>query len=264
MLKDSTTRRHFNRLLMRSTGWIAAMAALKGLAWATPKSEAPVPGGPLTAKSRMLDTGADLLQSKKPIDAMSEFLNGFHFYANDMGRQVEANHFCTHLNEDFHQCVIYDSDQKDAKLLGIEYIVSERVFVRLPDDEKKLWHSHNYEVKSGELVAPRIPGAAEHSFMEALVTTYGKTWHCWQIDRDHDFPMGIPQLMMGFTHDGQANQQMVQARDQRFGISSAQEKKDRDDIPMPQVQAGANSWQSGRIVQLILQEVEVKNLRGSA
>lgn len=37
-----------------------------------------------------------------------------------MGQQVEANHFCTHLTEDFHQCVIYDSDQKNAKLIGIE------------------------------------------------------------------------------------------------------------------------------------------------
>jgi hypothetical protein len=262
MLKDSTTRRHFNRLLVRSTALIAAMATVRGgFALAEQKSEVPVPGGPLTTKSRVLDTGADLLQSKKPIDAMSEFLNGFHFYANDMGRQVEANHFCTHLNEDFHQCVIYDSDQANAKLLGIEYIVSERVFVSLPDDEKKLWHSHNYEVKSGELVAPRVPNVAEHSFMEALVTTYGKTWHCWQIDRDHNFPFGIPQLMMGFTQDGQANSPMVQERDRRFGISSEQQKKDRNDIPMPKVQAGANSWQSGRTVQLVLQEMEVKNLR---
>lgn len=62
--------------------------------------------------------------------------------------------------------------------------------------------------------------------------------------------------MTGFTHDGQAKAQMIQERDQRFGISSAQEKKDRNDIPMPQVQAGANSWQSGRVVQLVLQEME--------
>src|ERR1022692_4839841 len=84
MLKDSTTRRHFNRLLVRSTALIAAMATVRGgFALAEQKSEVPVPGGPLTTKSRVLDTGADLLQSKKPIDAMSEFLNGFHFYAND-------------------------------------------------------------------------------------------------------------------------------------------------------------------------------------
>jgi hypothetical protein len=32
-----------------------------------------------------------------------------------------------------------------------------------PDDEKRLWHSHHYEVKSGILVAPGIPDLAEHA-----------------------------------------------------------------------------------------------------
>ncbi len=94
---------------------------------------------------------------------MSAYLNGFHFYADDMGRQVEANHYCMHLNEDFHQCVIYDSNLATAKLIGIEYIVSERVFKTLPDDERRLWHSHNYEVKSGELIAPGVPEVAGHA-----------------------------------------------------------------------------------------------------
>jgi hypothetical protein len=178
-----------------------------------------------------------------------------------MGRQVEANHFCTHLTEDFHQCVIYDSNQHNAKLIGIEYIVSERVFRSLPDDEKRLWHSHNYEVKSGELVAPRVPNVAEHAFMKDLVTTYGKTWHTWQIDRDKSFPFGILQLMMGFTRDGQVNASMVQDRDRRFKVSSVAEKKNRADIPTPTLVPGANAWESGKTVQLTLTEVDVKNLR---
>lgn len=226
------------------------------------KTEPPPPGGPLSTRSHILDTGADALQSKQPIDAMSEYLNGFHFYADDMGRQVEANHYCTHLTEDFHQCVIYSSNQHDAKLIGIEYIVSEKVFRSLPDDEKKLWHSHNYEVKSGELIAPSVPNIAEHAFMKDLVTTYGKTWHTWQIDRDTTFPMGIPQLMMGFTKDNQINQQMLEDRDKRFGVSYTSERKNRDDIPMPQLVEGANSWQSGKAMQLRLEEVPVKNMRG--
>ncbi len=209
----------------------------------------------------MLDTAADAVQSKRPISAMSEFLNGFHFYADDMGRQVEANHFCTHLSEDFHQCVIYDSNRSDAKLIGIEYIVSERVFKTLPDEEKRLWHSHNYEVKSGELLAPGVPEVAGHAFMESLVTTYGKTWHTWQIDRHPDFPVGIPQLMMGFVEDNQVNQQMLSDRDRRFGASTETLRKDRRDIPWPTLVAGANAWQSGKTVQLALQEVPVRNLR---
>lgn len=261
-LHNLTCRRCFSGSLA-ATAVTGPLLSLFGgrSALAQDKNERPPPGGPLSTRSHILDTGADALQSKQPIDAMSEYLNGFHFYADDMGRQVEANHYCTHLTEDFHQCVIYSSNQKDAKLIGIEYIVSERVFKSLPDDEKRLWHSHHYEVKSGELVAPGVPDLAEHAFMTDLVTTYGKTWHTWQIDRDLNFPMGIPRLMMGFTQDGQANQRMVDDRDHRFRISSASEKKNREDIPMPTVATGANGWQGGRTVQLKLEEVPVRNLR---
>ena len=75
----------------------APIATLFGTrtALAQHRPEPKPPGGPLSARSHMLDSGADALQSKRPIDAMSEYLNGFHFYADDMGRQVEANHYCT-------------------------------------------------------------------------------------------------------------------------------------------------------------------------
>ena len=135
------------------------------------------------------------------------------------------------------------------------------MFRSLPDDEKLLWHSHNYEVKSGQLIAPGIPAIAEHALMNDLVTTYGKTWHTWQIDRNHDLPIGIPQLMMAFVKDGQINQEQLRDRDRRFDVSSDQRRKDRDDIPAPAVIAGANSWQSGRVFQLRLEEVQVRNVK---
>jgi hypothetical protein len=98
---------------------------------------------------------------------------------------------------------MFGRNAPDARLIGIEYTISEERFRGLPDDEKRLWHSHHYEVKSGTLAAPGIPDLAEHAYFSDLVTTYGKTFHTWQYDRD-DFPYGIPQLMMGFTQDGQA------------------------------------------------------------
>ncbi|WP_242010947.1 OBAP family protein [Acetobacter musti] len=260
-LHNFTCRRCFNRTL--ATGLVATQisAFLGHKAAAADKNVTPVPGSPKTVRSHVLDTVADTLQVKKPINAMSEYLNGFHFYADDMGRQVEANHFCTHLTEDFHQCVIYEANQTNARLIGIEYIVSERIFKTLSEDEKKLWHSHHYEVKSGMLVAPGVPRPGEHAFMKDLVTTYGKTWHTWQIDRDHDLPLGIPQLMMGFTRDGQIRQTFLDDRDRSFGISTRSERENRADIPMPDVAAGANSWQSGTAMQLQLVEMPVKNLK---
>jgi len=46
--------------------------------------------------------------------AINMYLNGFHFYADDMGRQIEAHHFCHHVNEEFFQCVRFQAAQYAA------------------------------------------------------------------------------------------------------------------------------------------------------
>lgn len=208
---------------------------------------------------RLLDLASAAMQRKHPVEAMSTYLNGFHMYADELGRQVEATHFCIHLRHDLHQCVIFDRNAPDARLIGIEYITTEERFRRLPDDEKRLWHSHHYEVKSGVLTAPGIPEMAEHAYFNDLVSTYGKTFHSWQYDRD-DFPYGIPQLMMAFTDDGQANQAMIEERDRRLGYSTPRRRRRRADIPVPDVVSGANAWEGGRIVQTRLEEVDLDGL----
>lgn len=141
-----------------------------------------VPGTEKDAKTKTLEAGAALLQDKSPISTINIYLDGFHFYSGNLQGQMEAHHYCTKVNEDLTQCVIYDGNGADARLMGVEYVVSARLFAGLPADEKALWHSHKYEVKSGTLVAPGIPDVAEHELMEKLVSTYGKTWHTWHTD----------------------------------------------------------------------------------
>lgn len=199
-------------------------------------------------KHQMLDTASALAQRKIPLESMNTYLNGFHMYADDMGRQVEASHFCMHLAPDLHQCVIFDSNAADARLIGIEYIISAERFAALPAEEQPLWHSHHYEISSGQLVAPGIPEIAEHAYFEDLITTYGKTFHTWQIDR-HDFPYGIPQLMMAFTEDGQIDSDRLAERDARLNVDSDARRRHRADIPIPEVHPAANSWQNGESVQ---------------
>lgn len=67
------------------------------------------------------------------------------------------HHFCSHLNQDVRQCILTDSDAKGARIIGIEYMISKELFDGLDPEEKKLWHSHRYEVASGTLVAPGAP-----------------------------------------------------------------------------------------------------------
>ncbi|MDB5886597.1 MAG: hypothetical protein JWR74_2768 [Polaromonas sp.] len=213
-------------------------------------SNVKAPGAAESPRTRVLEAGAAALQSKPPIEALNAYLDGFHFYSGRMQSQMEAHHYCANVNEDVTQCVIYDGNGKDAKLMGVEYIVSRRLYGSLPAAEKPLWHSHVHEVKSGQLIAPGIPQAAEHALMEKLVGTYGKTWHTWHTDLDKALPLGIPQLMMGFTADGQTDPALVTARDQRFGVSSAEKKKDRESIAAPAIDPGADAWQKGKSVQL--------------
>jgi hypothetical protein len=210
------------------------------------------PGGETSARTRTLETGTALLQNKEPLEALNVYMDGFHFYNGNMSGQMEAHHYCSVLNEDLNQCVIFDGNGKDAKIMGIEYIVSRKLFESFPAEEKRMWHSHVHEVKSGQLIAPGIPQAAEHEFMEKMVGTYGKTWHTWHTDQQRTLPTGHPQLMMGFTADSQANPQMIEERDRRFGLSSAEKRKNRADIKAPPIDPGADAWQKGETVQLSL------------
>jgi len=192
-----------------------------------------------------------------PLGDVHAHVCGIHFYSGDMSRQIFAEHYCAHLSDEVLQCILYDSNKPGARMIGVEYIVSEKIFETLPPEEKKLWHSHNYEVKSGVLTAPGMAEADEKGLMKVLIGTYGKTWQTWQIDRNDKIPMGIPQLMMAFTKDGQAKADVLAQRDQLYGPASAK-KTARADIPDFKLDPGADGWQKAAPVQLDLKTVAKK------
>jgi hypothetical protein len=230
---------------------VALLILLSGCNGRDTQSPVTAPGAGKATDTKILEAGAAALQTQPPIGAINAYLDGFHFYNGDIKTQMEAHHYCAILNEDVIQCVIYDGNVKSAKIMGVEYIIGERLFTGLPSEEKALWHSHVHEVKSGQLVAPGIPDIAEHALMEKLIRTYGKTWHTWHTDIDKELPLGVPQLMMGFTRDGQSDPDMVSARDARLGIDSEEKRKRRADIAVPAIDPGADAWQRGKAIQIV-------------
>lgn len=213
-------------------------------------SDVTAPGAPRAARTAALEAGAAALQDKAPIEAINTYLDGFHFYNGRQASQMEAHHYCSIVNEDVTQCVIYDGSARDAKIMGVEYVISGKLFTTLAPEEKALWHSHVHEVKSGQLVAPGLPEAAEKELMKKLVGTYGKTWHTWHTDAGKDLPLGVPQLMMGFTADGQLDPAKLAERDKRLGLDSAGKRKRREDIAAPSIDPQADAWQRGRVYQV--------------
>lgn len=133
------------------------------------------PGSEKSTKTQALELGAKVLQTDDPLEGMDVYLVGFHPMKEDPMHQMEAHHFCRQVNADFMQCALFDGNTADANLNGVEYIISEKLFESLPEDEKRYWHPHNYEILSGQLVAPGIPEVAEEELMQGKMNSYGKT-----------------------------------------------------------------------------------------
>ncbi|RDA84067.1 hypothetical protein CP532_0782 [Ophiocordyceps camponoti-leonardi (nom. inval.)] len=178
-----------------------------------------------------------------PLRNVCAHLNAFHAYADDGSRSVETNHYCGHVNDDVRQCLLYDSDESNARLIGIEYMITKRLYEKLPQEERRLWHSHVYEVKSGMLVMPNrnVPSRAwdlaETREMRQVVTLYGKAYHLWQTDRGDALPLGEPRLMTSFVADGQLPWEEVERRDGRLGTDYRAKREARKDIEEPEVDA---------------------------
>lgn len=221
------------------------------------------PGKETTVKSAIVDKGAKLLQSMHPINNMKQHLCTFALYGHDLTKQIETHHFASRVNQDFLQCAVYDSDDSKAHLIGVEYVISDRLFEDLPEEEQKLWHSHAYEIKSGLTFSPRIPETLAKPELNNLTKTYGKFWCTWQVDRGDRLPLGAPALMMSpqGVNAGKVHPSLVKSRDDKYGVSSEEMKMSRLELEEPdqRINPNADYWkQHGKGFAVDVVECEMK------
>ncbi|MDG4826242.1 OBAP family protein [Asanoa sp. WMMD1127] len=183
----------------------------------------------------ILEQGSHLLQTSAPMSGFDVYVVGFHCAKGEPDFQMEAHHFCRVVNDDVLQCVLFDGNTKDANLIGVEYIISGRLFDTVPEEERGYWHPHNFEVLSGELVAPGLPAAAEKALMKQLMNSYGKTWHTWHTHSTagHEgmpLPFGDPKLMWSFNRDGEADEAIKQDRNTAMNVDPEKKRAERQSL----------------------------------
>jgi hypothetical protein len=218
----------------------SAAAAEQAINTATP------PGAQKSAATRALEAGATVIQTDAPPEQLDIYLVGFHPIKDDPSHQMEAHHFCHQVNEDFAQCALFDGNSTTANLNGIEYIISEKLYSQLPEEEQQYWHPHNFEILSGQLAAPGIPNAVEKRLMKGKMNSYGKTWHVWNtgaFGQPADaLPLGEPHLAWSFNRDGEAKAGLVEQRDRKLKIDTARKREDRRDlVQMAKPQRGVDA-----------------------
>jgi hypothetical protein len=193
------------------------------------------PGENKEPSTKALEKGAEAMQDLAPVRAFDHYLNGFHVMKNDTSLHMEAHHYCKNMNEEFTQCVIFDGNSAKANLIGIEYIISEKLFEGLAEDERKLWHPHNFEILSGELVLPGVVDVAEKAALAKKLNSYGKTWHVWDTGHAghpaaHNMPVGEPLLAWSYNGDGEISAELLDARDKRMKLDTNAKRKQRADL----------------------------------
>ena len=199
-------------------------------------------------KDAALEAGSELLQQHGPLKQFDIYVVGFHCAKAHPEHQMEAHHYCHQVNGEFFQCTVFDGNTPDANLIGIEYIISERLFEALPQEEQTYWHPHNYEIFSGELVAPGLPKAAEKAMLKTLLNSYGKTWHTWKTsnrnrpEEGDSLPLGPPSLMWSFNRFGEVDEAMRQDRNQVMSVDDEEARRHRQDLaPQAHPQRGVDT-----------------------
>jgi hypothetical protein len=108
-----------------------------------------------------------------------------------------AYHYCKPVSDEVSQCVLYDGTGPDARLIGVEYLVSDALYKKMPADEKVYWHDHKYEVDAGLLKSLTQSGAEEKKTMAAVRPLWGKVYHTWASGKT--YPSGPPRLFWSVT-----------------------------------------------------------------
>jgi Protein of unknown function (DUF1264) len=108
-----------------------------------------------------------------------------------------AYHFCKPINDDVSQCILYDGTGPDARLIGIEYLVTDAIYNKMPPEEQAYWHDYKYEIDSGLLKSLTQSGADEEASLAKIRTLRAKVFYTWM--SGGDYPEGPAQLFWSVT-----------------------------------------------------------------
>jgi hypothetical protein len=123
--------------------------------------------------------------------------SGVHLLKELPEHGVVAYHFCKPVNDEVNQCLLYDGAGPDAKLIGVEYLVSAELYQKMPPDEQVYWHDHKNEVDAGLLRSLTQTGEEEKATLAKVRTLYGKIFHTWVSGKS--YPRGPARLFWAVT-----------------------------------------------------------------
>jgi len=157
-----------NRTLSLLNGcFIVAMAAALSLAQEAPSASPTAPEA--SAKATPADGHVIHVTAPHLIDG--KVRGPFHHYCKVVS------------SEPFIECLLYETEDTNAKLIGVEYIVAKTVTRDekvLPKKAwKKFWHDHNEEIVTGNVKVLDMPPDKAKELADTVAKTDGIIFSLW-------------------------------------------------------------------------------------
>ena len=102
-----------------------------------------------------------------------------------------SHHYCKAVSGGFTECQLYDGDRPDAKLIGVEVVVSPEMYKSFSKAEKSMWHYHKTEIPRVSPTLPDLSAEEAAKVAKSLEESYGKVVILWDPTKGA-FPTGRP------------------------------------------------------------------------
>ena len=109
------------------------------------------------------------------------------------------HHYCKSISDKILQCLLFESTDPKAPLVGVEYFVAKDLTRKLPAIQwHRHFHDHKVEIATGRVQVLDMPAEQATKVAEAAAGTDGVIYHLWQ--HGQEFPDGTVSFPQSLGH----------------------------------------------------------------
>lgn len=127
----------------------------------------------------------------KPAEGFTLHIDAEKHFPGD--EKMIAHHYCKQVAGGWFECQLYNSDAKDALLVGVEMVVPTELWKGFDSGEQAMWHYHKDEIPKVNAKLPDLPTDEASKVVKTLEETYGKIYLFWDPSQG-DKPIGSPRV----------------------------------------------------------------------
>jgi hypothetical protein len=109
------------------------------------------------------------------------------------------HHYCKGISDQILQCLLFESTDPKANLVGVEYFVAKDLTRKLaPIQWHRHFHDHEVEIATGRVQVLDMPEEQAKKVAEAAAKTDGVVYHLWP--HGLEFPDGTVSVPQSLGH----------------------------------------------------------------